>query len=66
MKRLLIASFLIISSVSILALTQQPSKKTDCKQNICCIKKNSKPQETGPKVDYIFWEPMQRLMMVTY
>jgi hypothetical protein len=65
MKRLLIAGFLVIISATILAVTSKPFGKHDCRQKVCCMKKCSTNQNKNPQTDYIFWEPMGRLMMVT-
>jgi hypothetical protein len=65
MKRLLIAGFLIITSITILAITSRPLKKEDCSQKICCMKKCKEEQSKSFKTDYIFWEPIGRLMIVT-
>jgi hypothetical protein len=63
MKRLLIATFLVIVSVTIFAVTDKPAKVQECPKAkpACCLQKQ---QCTPEKTDYIFWEPVNRLMVM--
>lgn len=65
MKRLLIATFLLVVSVTIYALSGKTKKAAECpkSQQTCCLKKQ-KPAPSQDKPDHIFWEPVSRLMMI--
>jgi hypothetical protein len=64
MKRFFIILFVAITSIAILGLAKTTSVKENCSRNICCVKKCKKDQSKSPKTDYIFWEPIGRLIMV--
>jgi len=71
MKRSLIALTLVIGSVGMLALANKgmQAKKQACPENVCCKQKPDAPAkavERGSKTDFLFWEPVGRLMLVTH
>lgn len=67
MKRLLIASFLVITSITIFALTNRSGEKTFCNNKKICCKKPVKPAaKPDNRTDYIFWQPVNRLMSIQY
>jgi hypothetical protein len=64
MKPLLPAIFLLITSATILGVTHKTIKKQECRQKICCMKKCNKMEKKNVRTDYIFWDPIGRLMMI--
>jgi hypothetical protein len=64
MKRLLIATFLVISSITIFAIADQPGKTSCANKKMCCKKKPATPAQ-DLKTDYIFWQPMNKLMFIS-
>jgi hypothetical protein len=67
MKRLLIASFLVITSVTIFALTNRSAVRIDCSDKTICCKKPAKPTVAPDNgTDYIFWQPVNRLMSIQH
>lgn len=64
MKRLLIATFLVICSITIFAIADQPARNNCEKKKVCCKKNRSVPSQ-DIKPDYIFWQPLNKLMFIS-
>lgn len=61
MKRLLIAGFSIISIVTLAAVAGKQQTGEPCPEKVCC---KQAPAKQEHRTDYIFWQPVNRLMTV--
>ncbi|MCE3282049.1 MAG: hypothetical protein K0Q66_786 [Chitinophagaceae bacterium] len=65
MKRLLIAGFLLIISMAVLAVTASNTRKNDCPREtgVCGTRKCEQSPAMERDRQQFFWEPVSRMMI---